>query len=494
MRLRAWFGFAGAAVVFFVTGRQGVAQVLRFGNHREVVLPKKGTIVAGPYSLTVGFTQTAGYWHTRGGGTGTDYLRYYRRGAITGEGSDFPLTSTLTLRNYLAITPRMDLDFSVTAHYEHYPLDTQDDVFYVSATDEGIYGTLSSEVVFSPFVRGRLYDNFQSRTDYVDLRGLVDRYGGERYVFMENTAGFDLDWRLAPDKNVPFSISRMDHIPRDKEFQFREFVSYRVSGGYEQEIFQGVGLGVSFFYTSYDFAASDRLDFEQKGATLNLNLVKGIEAGLPVSEASTLSLSIGYAHGYSYGTRERRLAGESEGASEVESNVATITGNATLKTYLRRDLTHWLSYTRYIEPGYVGGSYVSDRVSYVLAWTPVLTEVKFSTAYSAVDARGLESDYRDWTTRLGLKAPFTAFGWLDCFTQYDHRWNATPVIVTGMGRDELYYDYTTWVTRIGGGVSLAKHLDLHVWGEHAERMSKAVTLDYTRDTVAAILVYRIVFD
>ncbi|MCX7590422.1 MAG: hypothetical protein N2255_02225, partial [Kiritimatiellae bacterium] len=175
LRVRIWFLMV---VLFFALTGLGRAQMLRFSNHREVVVPKRGTIVAGPYSLTVGLTQTAGYWYTRGAGAGTDYLRLYRRGIITGEGSDFPLTTTLTLRNYLAVTPRMDVDFSVTVNYEHYPLDTQEDQFYVSATDEGVYGTLSSEIMFSPYLRGRIYDNVLYRTDYVDLRGVVDRYGG----------------------------------------------------------------------------------------------------------------------------------------------------------------------------------------------------------------------------------------------------------------------------------------------------------------------------
>ncbi|MCX7591393.1 MAG: hypothetical protein N2255_07160, partial [Kiritimatiellae bacterium] len=302
------------------------------------------------------------------------------------------------------------------------------------------------------------------------------------------------DWRLAQDKNVPFSISRTDHVPRDDTFRFREFVHHKVSTGYEQEILQGLSLGLSVYYSSYDFADPDRLDFEQQGASLNLNLAKGLEAGIPLSEASTLSLSLGYTHGYTYGTRETQMDDGQAESAEAQSTVATATGSAMLKTYLRRDLTHWLNFTRYVEPGYTGGTYISDRFSYVLAWTPVLSQIKFSTSYTDVNAQGLESDYEDWTTRLSIRGPLTAFSWLEGFTQYSQRWNAVPTVRRVAGRDELIYDYGTWTTRVGGGLALARNLDFQVWVEHTERMSESSTLNYSRDTIAAILVYQAVFD
>ena len=204
-------------------------QNLRYSNRREVAIPEYATVRIGPFYSTMLFSQTAGYRYTRSSGAGTDYLTANRRGAILKDGEEFPLVSRLDFRNYLLITRNIDLDMSVRVGYEYYPLKTQENEFFIDLPEDGIGGNLSMEIALTPYIKGTLYERALYRTDYLDDRGMTDYAGGQEYEYFRNTAGMNLDWLMAKDKNLGISVRRLDLQTFDDEFERQDRVTWSES-------------------------------------------------------------------------------------------------------------------------------------------------------------------------------------------------------------------------------------------------------------------------
>ena len=87
----------------------------------------------------------------------------------------------------------MDIDLSLNASYAFYPMGSQDDEFVFDFSEEGIDGNLSMEFEITPFIKASIVENLSYQTDYVDIRGVTDRYGGQQYRNLQNDISFNVN-------------------------------------------------------------------------------------------------------------------------------------------------------------------------------------------------------------------------------------------------------------------------------------------------------------
>jgi hypothetical protein len=209
--------------------------MLRYYQRREIQPPEYATLRLGPFYSNITFDQSAGYRYTRSEGTGTDFLYGNNRGIIEEDGGEFPLVSRLDARNYLMISRHMDLDISFSLGYAHFPLETQEDEFFFDIAEEGAAGSISMEFYITKYVRGMVSDDITYRTDYIDLRGIEDNYGGSSYEHLENKLKLTADWLMDETKNLGAELSREDLWVMDEQFEDQEHVTLMESLFYEQQ-------------------------------------------------------------------------------------------------------------------------------------------------------------------------------------------------------------------------------------------------------------------
>ena len=476
----SWWGLV-FAVVFAATIPGGAdAQQLRFTNHRELAIPDYATFKLGPFYSTVAFSQSVAYRYTRSRGTGTDYLVDNQRGVIVRDGHELPCVSVLEMRNYLLLTENTDLDASIRLVYEYYPLATQENEFYVDMGQEGIVGTLSSEVYLSPYLRGTLSDSIVYRTDYVDTRGIPDRYGGQRYEHLWNAVGLDMDWLLAKDKNVGLSLSRADNIPFGDTFLDQESVTYGESLLYEQIVAPGVAAGARANFRQVRYRDPDETSLNLWDYGIYLSLERGARARL--TKRSSITFGAGYGAGRSWTSTQ---------TNGVTSE--TLVGGVELTTELSERLTHVLSYGRAMAPGFLVGSLeIADRYGYRIDWKGDRLTLRLFSAFSTVkpaDDLVEYGEYWDWSSGLSASLVVTRYVVLEgssAYTMRDNRYDAAGLDVDS----ELVSDYRTWVNRLGTTVNLTSDLFFDTYAQNVERFSDDEDLAYERFTFYAGLRYR----
>ncbi len=471
--------------------------------------PQYATLRVGPFYSTATFTQSAGYRYIRTRGTGTDFLYGSHRGRYLKDGSDFPLISTLDLRNYVLITENMDLDLSVSATYAQYPMNTQEDEFYVNFVEEGFFGTLSWAFDITPFLGATIFDRFTYRTDFVDTRGLEDKYGGTKYQYIDNEVGTFLEWRLAKGKSVVGSFSREDFLPSDKEFSNQERITYREGVEYRQTIFSSLSVGARAAYSQTKYTAVARNSWNQEDYSVFADFGEGrgigddSGLGVKMSPFTRIRVGVGYSAGYS---GRAGVASGSSGDSTAEQldKSGSLTGFASLTTDLRKDLTHTFDYRRGLRTGFESDYELFSMYGYRIDWRGALESASFFTRVMEVEPSGDNvGSYRDWTT--GLNATYALFRIADRMgafyspllravdligtSTYTVRSNE-GVAANGDAEPELHEDYATWASRLGTSFAVTKSIGFLVYFEHVERMSEAEQLAYTRDIFEAILTYR----
>jgi hypothetical protein len=465
----------------------------------EKTPPDYATLRIGAFYSTAAFTQTAGYRYIRTQGEGVDFLYGNRRGRYLSDGSDFPLITTLDLRNYLLITEHMDLDLSVSATYAQYPLNTQEDEFYVDFVDEGFLGTLSFSVDLTEFLAAMVFDRFTYRTDYIDTRGLSDRYGGERYRYLSNEVGLTLDWRLSKDRTLAGMGSRADFIPQERAFNDQQHIAYREGLSYVEQVTAEMAVRAQAMYSQYEYTDSNRNRWNQADYTLTLDFGKGISddsgLGLRLTEFTKARVGIGYSTGYSTSAGVQRSetdgqAQTTERTPEDTGAVATLTGFAELTTQLREDLSHTLSYRRGLRTGFKSDYELFTEYGYRLDWKGDISTASLYTRYYVVEPSDSRlSSYTDWMTGVSGSYPITRYAVLYGSSTYDVRHNKLSDSVDTVEAEYLN-NYDTWATRIGTGFAVTKSITFDTYYEHIERLSDSAALQYARDVFEARFIYR----
>ncbi len=463
-------GLGLAAVILSLAASPGVAQSLRFSNHRDVGIPDYATIRLGPFYSDVTLSQSVGVRWVRLSGNGTDFLASNERGEIREDGYDFPLVTTLGLRNYLIVSRDMDVEASVRVSYEHYPMGTQEDEFIVDFSDEGIFADLSTEFQPTRSTRMRIYDSAAYRTDFVDSRGLEDRYGGVEYERFENTVGADLDWLMSKLDNLSLSASRMDVVPASSDFDAQRHVAYAESAAYERQLSPYVVGGVRADFGQSLASDDTRPDSYREGLS--------VFSSAQVTKLTDVSASLGYA-----------VASTRGGDPEIDESSGSISGSGRVRSRLSQALRHELEYTRAFSEAFEGGYDSTDAATYGLTWDTRALPGGISTSLRRYDPMDdVRPGYMDWITQLTVNQQVSRLVALQFFTSYGMRMNESMTVDDAVDTD-LSADYDTWVTRLSTAIPLTRKLRLTAYAEHAVRTGDADELTYTRDILAANLVW-----
>jgi hypothetical protein len=444
--------------------------MLRFDQHRDVEPPAYATLRIGPLYSDIGISESVGVRYVRMEGSGVDFLTGNHRGEFLKDGVDFPIVTSVSLDNYMIISRHMDLEANITASYAHYPLETQEDEFIVNLTDEGIYGTLSSEYHPSRDTRLLFYDDILYRTDYVDSRGLDDRYGGEQYEHFDNTLGADWDWKPSAFDNFGVSASRQDVIPIDDEFETQERVAYSESISYQRELTRSSSAALygSFSQSLYD--STNRPDIYRYG----LHAFS--------SARLTRTLTGNALLGYQFSTY-------SGGSSDGESS-GTLSGGFGLGHAISESKGQRVTYLRTQAEAFSGGIDVNDTLAYVFDWREGLFPGSLSTRYSAITPEDEDRNgYSDWATSLRLQHQLTRIIRLAFSTTYSVRSNDGVSEELVAEAPDINDDYETLSLRLGSSMRLTKKTNFSAYAEHVDRTSDNEDLAYTRDIIGAALTW-----
>ncbi len=448
----------------------GMGQSLRFSNYREVAVPEYATVRIGPFYSTLRYTQSLGYRYTVSSGAGTDYLFGTRRGRIRSDGSEFPVTSILDSRNYLLITRWMDLDMSVRASYRHYPRGTQDDDFRIDFTDEGVFGLFSAEYRLSEHLRGRIYDNFVYRTDYIDARGLVDDQGGSQYEHIQNVLGTDLDWLPRPAHNVGLSLSRTDLIPRDDEFENQERVSYNERLKYQWQVNAWLVAGAGGAWNQNYYAVDTRPD--------SLSQTYDVNAQVRVTENTSGFASAGYS-----------LTSVAEN-EEDDSWRGSAVGAVSLNTDLTPSFSHDYGYSRSQTIGFISAFERQDSLHYNLNYSGFWFSGRLSTRHTSAKPSSPQiNGYSDWVTMLQLNKPVGDVSSFSLSLSYALRDNETAALSDEDAEVDLSNDYATFTALARFSTQITRKITGDVYTEHIERFSDEDSLSYRRLNAGANVTY-----
>lgn len=454
-----------------------LAQTLRFSNHRDVKIPEYAVLRIGSFYSSVSFSQAVGYRYTSGNGDGIDYLFQNQRGVFLKDGSDFPLVSTLDMRNYLIISPTTDLDISLRASYAYFPLKTQEDEFIFDLAQEGLVGNLSMEFELTPYVKGTAFNYANYKTDYIDTRGLNDRYGGEAYEHFSNSAGVNLDWLMAKDQNMALSLGRRDVLPRADKFKDQQSVSYDESLNYQQLVNPMIMAGAGATFSQISYTGSG---VSNRPATSFQTY--SVFSTARLTERTTGNAMIGYSKA-SFSMPESPAGGGGDGNGVV-------IGSASINTELDRGLNHVISFARSQVAGYNSPVQINDAFGYHLNWASEdkVTAGLFTDYNISKPSEAWMGEYSDWSSGVNASLPLSRAISLVFDSTYSVRSNkgVTDPQVKDL---EWLNNYNTWSSRIGTSFGITREVDFTTYLQHIDRSSDSDVLKYSRNVFAATFTY-----
>ncbi len=466
MREESRIGSARAATR---SGRGG-STMLRYDQHRELSPPDSATLRIGPWYSDIGVSLSAGYRYTRFRGRQVDFLDGTRRGEVRKEGSEFPLSATLRMNNYMILTRRLDLSLNLRMSYYHYPLGTQEDQFLIDLTDEGIFATFSTQFHPSRDSRILIYDDILYLTDYVDRRGISDRLGGREYRLLQNTVGADWDWQVSPWDTLSASISRTDTLPQSRAFRSQRRLQYSEMGAYRRQFNPFVAGGVVVQGSQSLAQTAERPDTYIHGYNFFV--------GMNVTQTIDVNASLG---------QQFSVVKGGELASSRSSQ--TLTGNASLYHDLDRGRSQEFALGRTVSESFDGGVVVRDNYSYRYAWSGLWLPGSFSSQYFVVDPLEPPANgYQDWSNQLQVRTQLTRRIPLHLSASYAMRFNDTD---TEFEDDdpEVNVDYQTLRLMARTGFRVSQKINCTAYIQHVKRTSDDPEFSFTRDTVGAQLTW-----
>ncbi len=443
------------------------ATLLRYDQHRVIQPPDYATVRIGPFYSNLAVAQSAGFRHTWFSGAGTDFLEGNRRGDIKKGGTEFPLLSTLTLNNYLMITRRLDLEANISISYQHYPMNTQEDDLRISLTDEGIFATFSAQIMASRYSRMLVYDDILYQTDFIDTRGLTDRYGGRKYESLANTLGLDWDWQPNPVDSFSTSVSRQDTIPFNDEFESQRGFRYAEMVSYRRSLNPFTAAGVLG-------SASQSFYRDRNRPDVHIYRINGF-LGVRLTPLLTSDTSLGY----SASTR-------TGGNLEKEDTSGALTALIGLNHEISETRRQRLAWQRSLSEAFAGGVDVSDAISYSLNWSDGFVPGSLSSRYFIADPQDdNRNGYRDWTTTLGVRYPLTRLIMLSLNGSYAMRMNDAADVIGDS--PDLSSDYQTLTLSANTAFQFTRKTTLTGYFSHSERWSPNPDMEYTRDMIGMTL-------
>lgn len=476
---------AGRSIVVCLSGliwcmaSSGVhAQQLRFSlAQREMGPPDYATFRIGPLYSHFTLSEDIGIRYTEGTLGVVDFIDGNQRGAYLANGIDFPMITSMSLRNYLQISKYMDLDVSVWARYEHYPFKTQDDVFTMNLTDPEFIADFSTSLLFefypANYMRLKIYEKPAYLLSYVDQRGTEDLYGGLRYNRFQNEAGVDADILLARDMNVALTFSRLDVLGVSEWFANQEQTMYRGGAAYEYQLTPTFVTGVRADFQDGNYVSLSRGDYASRSYEMFANAA--------LSTASKASAAIGYGTGTSSATNS--------GSSAIDAG--GIIGLVSFETEFWKDTVFQTSYTRMIRPGFSYGVEAAGALRGALKWSDGTASIVLSSEIDNIDVAGNDGiGYSGWLNALQVIYPLASDCTLDLSSTYGVLDSNPPSDMNTAGMpSELVNDYNTWINKARITQALVKELSLSAYLEYAVRSSDNELLAYDRFNVGVSLIY-----
>ena len=519
---RRWILFF---LILFTMSLAGVhAQTMRFDSYGIASAPENANLRIGEFYSDFAFFQSAGIRYMRSSGAGMDYLydgktpdtsfvpgQSSNYGKVNEDGLDFPLVSQLSARNYFLISKYLAIDASFAVTFRCFPLGTEDNTIdiemvdpgfsaqmgsfsfgankdawqgaydgrnaqgYTGSDSAGFSANLSADFELTPFIRGRVYERPSYRVDYVDAHGYKDSLSGQKYPVFENVLGTDLDWQMASDKGMSYTLTRTDGIPQDNSYDIDRSVIYYQLIEYRQQINPLTTVGARAQYHWRDYLDQRGAQFQQDYSTFLIS---------DITEYSTVDATLGYSMG--------DLSETGTSAYETNGSSDAMIGGAGIRTRLTDTLSHGFHYDRSQRAGFIAGYELVDAFRYNILWSePNFWTIGFSSAYESVSPRlANAAPYADWANQLSASRPLSQRLTLVMATAYILRMNDEPA-PDGIGDGDLYLsnDYNTWATTAGLIQDLTERLKLYYYGEHLERISSNESLAGTRDTIGMTLGY-----
>ncbi|MEI6809359.1 MAG: hypothetical protein WCN95_11615 [bacterium] len=463
-----------SGLIWCMTAGGVSAQQIRFlPGGREMGPPDYATFRIGPLYSHFTFTEDIGIRYTDGTLGVVDFINGSQRGAYLKDGIDFPMITTMSLRNYLQISKYMDLDISVWARYEHYPLKTQDDVFIMNLTDPALTTSLMFEFYPTDYIRLKLYENPSYLISYVDRRGTEDLYGGLRYRRFQNDAGLDADILLERDMNVALTLSRSDVVGASEGFADQEQTTYSGSAAYEYQLTPMFVTGVRASYQDADYVSLSRGDYASRAY--------GVFANAELSAVSKASAAVGYGTGKTAATNSASSAIDAGG----------VQGLVSFETEFWKDTVFQASYTRTMRPGFSYGVESGGAIRGSLKWSDGSSSVVLSSEVDDINVAGNDGiGYRDWRNVLQVIYPLASDCTLDVSSTYGVR-NVSPPsgLDTAGVPSELVNGYDTWINKVRITQALMKQLSLSAYLEYVIRSSSSASLAYDRFNGGMSLIY-----
>jgi hypothetical protein len=452
------------------------AQALRFSNYREVKVPDYATVRWGSFSAysDLTFSQSIGARYSDSDGAGIDYIRNNERGAIKDDGVEIPILSQFSMRNYLIVSERTDVEFAITVGYDYYPLETQDDYFYLDFADQGVEVDLTTEIRFSEYHRMRLYDRFSYRTDFVDYRGISDNYGGNKYERISNELGVDYDWLISKLQNLGLKLARVDELPLSESYpgyDLNEHYGYIEEIVYQQRLSPSARWDVGAEFSQTFYTVEPRTE-----DVYFYELFTGGALVLP--KRYTLDGRVGL-----------RWSDTLREGEETLRDDGQLTLGLGLAGQISETRSHRLQYDRSQDTGFVdSGIYNTDNLRYDYNWSGSRFPGRIETGISKSTPVGDSTfgGYINWLSKLDLRHDLTRLTALYFRTSYEMRFNDDPTIELP-DLPEVTSDYDTWITRIGVVVPLTRTINWDSYYEYSVRRSDDDRLAYTRNLVASFI-------
>jgi len=450
---------------------QGGSTMLRYDQHRELTPPASSTLRIGPWYTDLAIALSAGYRYTRFRGQGVDFLDGARRGDVQEGGSEFPLSATVTMNNYMLLTRRLDLSLNLRMSYFYYPLGTQPDEYVIDLTDEGIYATFSTQFHPTRDSRVLFYDDILYQTDFVDRRGISDRLGGREYRLLQNTLGADWDWRASAFDAFSASVSRADTLPQSSDFESQRRVQYAEMAAYRRQLNPFAAAGI------LAQASQSLADTEERPDTYTQGF--SIFTGLNVTQTLDLNASIGQQHVVVKG-----------GTLDETDRRSSYTGSLSLDHDLGEGRSQRLQASRAVSESFEGGVDVIDQFGYRLGWGGRLLPGSFTSDYLIADPLDpRQNGYRNWDNAIQVRMPLTRLIPLHLSATYAQRFNESPELGAGADDPELQDDYQTLSLAARTGFRLRENVSFSAYIQHIRRMADNPDLEYTRDTVGLQLTW-----
>lgn len=471
-----WFPAVGLFVLAFLvlaTGANAQQLKITLGNEKSGP-PDYATFRIGPLYSHFMFSESVGARYTEGTLGTIDFVSGTSRGAYRKNGIDFPLITDVSLRNYLQISKYMDMDITIWARYEYFPLETQDDVFMVNFTDPQLSTSLAWEFYPTRFLKLKLFERPAYIMTYTDQLGTEDMYGGLSYRRFENEAGVGADILLRSDMDVALTFSRFDVNSASRGFEDQEQIRYTFGAVYDYQLTPVFTTGLRAGYQSVDYAVSSRGDYASQSYEAFANA--------ELSASSKLGAAVGYAVGTTAATNG--VIGETEAGSMI--------GQVSFETEFWKDTVFQASYGRSVSPGFTYGAQTADSLKGLVRRTDVMGgSISLSSELANIDVAGNgATSYSDWINALKVIYPLTSGCDLDLLSSYSIRKVTPPTGVNTVGLpSELVNDYDTWINRAGVTMALMKELSLRTYVEYTLRSSTSSLLEYDRLNIGMSLTY-----